>query len=1193
MTTFPPTSRPFAVFRNIVASLALCAACSQWAAAQDPAPAAPAASAPSARELLEQAVRLDKSGDRAGAIPLYENVLQLDPTILSAWESLGWAYWNVNRRADAVDLWNRLMAITPNHPLPHNLLAKAAAADGDFDKAVSLARKSLSINPDQPAVRYDLARFLLWNSELEESTTLLDQALKASPDRQDIRLDLARSLSNQNLFDQALPLWRELAAKQPDQDEFVAMEGLCLLHHNEASPARDRFGVVLKRSPKHPVALEGMANLEEFGAEPAKAIPYLRDLLEAQSDSSNQESVRVRLINLLLRLHRLNPLEHTLNEPRALVEDRLEYNPDSVDALLSRAELHLMDLKYVEAETGFIRVLKDYNPHNLRARKGLFETYLAAKRFPQAREQFAQIRAFNPLDPYLDYLLARLESTQGNFPAAFEALDRLEAAGRRGAVAVVLHHGLAPSHFLPEAIPLDLFRERLDAMRAAGFQFVKSGAIPELFASATNNVEKAKSDGKKPGPSAKKAPAKTPPSPPKKEAKPAPAKVPVLPVRPSTPQERSRLAPTPALSIRLPETLTPTNPPVEPPPAADPDDSPAPAATLPPPTTNALPIQVSINFDDGRKDILRLATPIALEYGIVFSHHIPPGYILMNHPFIASWQQMAEYSRTGAWEFGSHFLNAAVLAPISPSNRVGRTLFNLKWLPEANRMETPEEYAVRLHDEFGESQRMLREHTGQRVNFISYPFGDIGQETDTNLINPAPVITQAGRPFYDAAFLQSSFGFAVAGDDPMYYQRHEMARWMTGSNVVEYIYANHPVYLARRLRAEYAALDGKQYRAMDNVAWLEKNGYPPRLVEETERYVRDRLSGGYAAPTKAAAKTKSAWDVDALKPRLRAEGEVFSDNQDRSHSRINLGGGLNLGERLAIDARAGTGRFEQDVPALGTVGPYSLSATEQSIGARATLLFVPDRDRPVTDLYPNYLSVGATQRTFSGDADGSVMALEAETQFRPILPLDLMLRFESDIVPTAKALVEETTYDAGLVSATYRLRDWWELRASGAHYGFSDDNTRDHLGVGTHWLLHERSGFGVGLRYAYATADEDRQAYWTPFQLHRYMAEAQFRGSYRRTYYNLRAYAGLGHEDVRPEDEQRYRETLERARIERWRVSDIGEPPSSDWEPVFGFSASTRIRLRDRLELNAEASYNESPNYNELTLQGGISFFFY
>jgi hypothetical protein len=39
--------------------------------------------------------------------------------------------------------------------------------------------------------------------------------------------------------------------------------------------------------------------------------------------------------------------------------------------------------------------------------------------------------------------------------------------------------------------------------------------------------------------------------------------------------------------------------------------------------------------------------------------------------------------------------------------------------------------------------------------------------------------------------------------------------------------------------------------------------------------------------------------------------------------------------------------------------------------------------------------------------------------------------------------------------------------------------------------------------YAYANVDEDRDAYWTPYEMNRYFAELGFKGTRLNTYYNV------------------------------------------------------------------------------------------
>ena len=88
---------------------------------------------------------------------------------------------------------------------------------------------------------------------------------------------------------------------------------------------------------------------------------------------------------------------------------------------------------------------------------------------------------FQPDNPYrhLDY--ARIAVQRGDYAGAMEALDRLEAAGGRGAVLTLLYHGLTESEWL--ALPSTRrFREHLIALREAGFTFLSPMDVPEYLA---------------------------------------------------------------------------------------------------------------------------------------------------------------------------------------------------------------------------------------------------------------------------------------------------------------------------------------------------------------------------------------------------------------------------------------------------------------------------------------------------------------------------------------------------------------------------------------------------------------------------------------------------------------------------------------------------------------------------------------
>ena len=1067
---------------------------------------------------LEEAIALAREQKHEQAIRLLEEILKDDPSLTAAWEQLGWSYWALGRREDARVLWRQLLALDPRSPVPYMLLARAAAAENRLDEAIEYNRTALALAPNNASVKFDLARTLLWKGDSAQAMKLLDELVSADPNRPDVVAEYARALTFAWRFDQALPLWQRLRATAQDNPTYMSMEALCRLHTNDPEGARELATRTLELVPDDLNALEVLASIAEFSPQPAEAVPRLRALIAAAKTPSDRERYRSRLIRLLVRLHRKEPRVYGLREAIDLARERRAEMPHSADARLLLAELLMMDGMLPEAEREFIGVLKERNPYNIRARKGLLETYLAAKQYELAREQLTALSRFNPHDPYLLYHLARIESSRGDFHTAHEALDRLEAIGQQGAVAVLLYHGLTQSHYFSDALPVDRLREHMVALQKAKARFVRASE----------------------------------------------------------------------LNMVLQRTGGPTNP--------------EPATLRPvlsrsgrPGSSGVAPrLTVCVTFDDGRKDSMSYGTRVAKELGLVFSMHVPVGYILQQHPFICSWDELRQYQKEGCWEFGGHMLNGSILAPVDSSGRLWHPLPNLLWRTDLGRLETLEEYEQRLAAEFSESREILRRELGGPVNFVAYPFGDIGQEDETNVDDPISRILNHARRRFEIGFIQSVFGYAIAGDNPWLYQRYEPDRDMTGQDLVDYLYEHHPVFLARRLRAEFAAQEGKLYLARRTLESLEADGYPERPLQRVREYVESRLARPFGTPLQGPGTiTKSPWTIEPRKPYVGVEGEYFRDNQDRRNGRIFGLAGLNLTPNLVLEGRAGIGFLQQDVHEAITnivrrgrrfspvysLHKYSLDVDERDVGLRAMFTF------------PNgiYVAGDLLQRAFSGDADRTVVVGSLEGQLRPIPLLDLQLRYERDMAPSALAVVEDIAYHMFMGAANVRLTDTWTLLGSAVHYDFSDDNTRDHFAIGTSWTLHERTGFRVGLRASYDTSDFESRAYWTPYHLQRYYVETGFRGQYLRMYYNLRLRLGIGREDVRPEEEERYRLTVARAIRERF---EPGPPPQEDWEPVLGLAASFRKPIGEHWSIHGEASYNRNPNYNEFSLLGGLRYRF-
>jgi tetratricopeptide (TPR) repeat protein len=1041
------------------------------------------------------------AGRRDAAIAKLEKLLKRSPGVLKAWETLGWAYWQVGREKDAEALWQRWLELDPHLATPYNLLAQAAMAHKELNRALELYQQSLRLDSNQYETSYGLARLHRWTGDQDRAIDLLRDLLVRDPGRTDVKAELGRALLENDRFEEAAPIWDEMLKLSPTNQVFMLRQAMSLLHTGKVKESQELMAKILAQEPNNLTVYDMQADLALAGEHPEEAVPFLRKIIQLTQDPKLRAQTRTRLIRLLVKLNRKDALRYSVDEPMALVRDMVKENPNNTDAQLMLGEMLMMESKAEAAAEQFQYVLKNFNPDNQRARRGLFETYLGMRRFSEALEQYKIIEAFNPRNPYLHLYRARLEESRGNYSAVNRAVQALEQSASRGAVAVLVYHGLTTSEW-QDTISVRRFREHMEALKQAGFRFLTPDEIPVYF-DKWNKASDLSHDA-------------------------------------------------------IPEKA------------------------------------VCVTFDDARRDAMRLATGVAQQLKIRLAMHVPVGNVERGDPFICSWDMLRQYQQTGCWVMGSHLYSSHDMETVSGDAQKGCPLFNRLWLEKEKRLEGDAEFTARIAYEYHHSREVLEQQLGRKANFMAYPVGNIGQETAGNVTNAIAINLQAAATNYVESFIQTAYGFAVNGDDPLLYQRYEVEREVTGEELVQRIMENNPYFMGLSYRTKVAALEGRVYRAKALLAELQQAGYPEPLFKRVDNYVQSRLAGEFMAEGKVGGVRKGPFHLDLSKPYVGVRGEFFSNNLDEQDWRVLGLGGLRVTPNLVLEGRAGAGQMRQPMMATNSASP-DIKLNEKVAGLYPAFTFASGwllngeiAMRNLSGDVPTNLN-GAT-RSF----DQTFLQYAVEGQGKIFAPLDINLRFEHDVMPSARQAALENTYNLVSANAAFDLTDWWQLQGGGQHYWFSDDNKRDHATFITDWMLWEPAGVHAGLGYAYANAADASRDYWTPYKLNRYFAEAGFRGNYLRIYYNLAVQYGVGKQSIRPETQAAYEALVQRAQRERWPQSakDQIVAPEANWQPAFQIKASSRAKLGGSWDLNAEAAYNRVLDYNEFTLLGGIKYHF-
>lgn len=682
---------------------------------------------------------------------LLKKLIEANPAYMNAWELLGKTYWGNGRQEEAIRLWKNLNAIAPEELVGHNSLGDAYRARNDLERAIDSYRASLAIDPDQPETTLQLARVLRWNGNLEEAIAVLSPLLESHPAREDFKAELARAYQSNRQYDLALPLWNELLESEPDNSSFLARQTIAMFYVGDQNQAMIQADYVASRNPTNSEILKLLADAEEFGDQELNAIPHLNQLYNLQPTPGKKRAILNRIITLFNRVYDRYADELPIEDLAERIRGQIRLEPRNPDLVLALADVYFMMGDLDSAAATFQEVLDTMNPGNIRAHRGLFEIAMSHNDFKAAEKALDAVESFNPQDPYLHYVRARLYADQNNYRAAFREVDRLEEKGFRGSVAVLLYHGLSISD-TTALMPVSVFKEHVESLETAGYRFITAAEIPDYFRQ----------------------------------------------------YERRR------------ELLDITN----------------------------IERVVCITFDDARRDAMRIGTPAAQELDQVLSMHVPAGYMVMPHPFLCTWEMLEAYENSGKWIMGGHLYLGHENEPIDGDGNLCHPLANRIWLEEAGRLETTNEYLARVSFEYRESQKLIENHlpTATPCPFVAYPFGDIGQQTLCNVANAVAINLAEAARHYKLGFIQSPFGYAMVDDNPLLYQRTEGERWETGSEVVTRVLKHHPVLLARRMRAEFAAMAGKKLLARDALYALQQGGYPPAALEKTWTYVERLLS---------------------------------------------------------------------------------------------------------------------------------------------------------------------------------------------------------------------------------------------------------------------------------------------------------------------------------------------------------------
>lgn len=160
-----------------------------------------------------------------------------------------------------------------------------------------------------------------------------------------------------------------------------------------------------------------------------------------------------------------------------------------------------------------------------------------------------------------------------------------------------------------------------------------------------------------------------------------------------------------------------------------------------------------LTFDDGRKDAYYPADPILKALGYRATMFIITDEALRNNsPYYLNKEELLKMKASGRWDIQVHTKNGHALKQIDLLNK-GHFYTNKLWLSGEKRMETDEEYYLRVKADLDAAKKDLESELGLTVYAIAMPYGDIA-EGETNYPAAKSILNKLIAENYVICFYQ-------------------------------------------------------------------------------------------------------------------------------------------------------------------------------------------------------------------------------------------------------------------------------------------------------------------------------------------------------------------------------------------------------------------------------------------------------
>src|SRR4029077_19964820 len=226
-------------------------------------------------EQAEEFFRLAQKDEPEGAEPLY---------------GLGSVYLEQKKSREARECFEQAVKETADYPvtLPHawNNLGILAAREGKTDEAIGLFEKALAINPEHAVALQNLGNAYRQKKDWDAARKTLQHALALNPDDAEANYGLGMVYAQLNDTGQAYEYLQKAISARPAYPEALNNLGILYLRTGRPEAAKKSFAESIRVEPGSEQAYLNLARVYAIEGDKARARATLQELLKVHPEQA-------------------------------------------------------------------------------------------------------------------------------------------------------------------------------------------------------------------------------------------------------------------------------------------------------------------------------------------------------------------------------------------------------------------------------------------------------------------------------------------------------------------------------------------------------------------------------------------------------------------------------------------------------------------------------------------------------------------------------------------------------------------------------------------------------------------------------------------------------------------------------------------------------------------------------------------